>query len=116
VIPRDAQRFLAVGSGEYFVAQASNTPRARCRTDGSSSTTSRVPYRVAAAPYWQSSRDGERLIDAWKADVESGAFANSAAEIDMSAGLFNDGPAGDEAEAGALPLGLVVKNALNNWL
>jgi len=31
--------------------------------------------------------------------------ANSAAEIDMSAGLFNDGPAGDEAEAGALAAG-----------
>jgi len=76
VIPRDAQRFLAVGSGEYF---RSPGPPIRLGPDavrnGSSSTTSRVSVPRGSGPVLaEVRRDGERLIDAWKADVESGAF------------------------------------------
>ncbi len=62
------------------------------------------PARQRPGPN-RSGRDIQRLLDARKINFEGRAFANLTVNVDVTAGLLDDGLAGRQAQTGAFALG-----------
>ena len=86
------------------------TVRVRARTASSSSTTSSVswpPGELSGGAERDEPERRRRFLDARQIDLERGAAAHFAVDVDVAAGLLDDAVDGGQAQAGALarPLG-----------